>query len=77
MFAAPADGETVTVPQGTPLRNAPRNVLLAYQDPDGVVWLNSFDGNANEFHTTLFNGKNGISLELRCHRNLKTFGSAR
>jgi signal transduction histidine kinase/ligand-binding sensor domain-containing protein len=57
LFAAPADGETVSVPQGTPLRNAPRNVLLAYRDPDGVVWLNSFDGNANEFHTTLFQWK--------------------
>jgi signal transduction histidine kinase/ligand-binding sensor domain-containing protein len=57
IFAASAFGETVRVPQGTPVRNAPRNVLLAYRDPDGVIWLNSFDGNSDLFHATLYQGK--------------------
>jgi signal transduction histidine kinase/ligand-binding sensor domain-containing protein len=57
VLAASAYGEIVRVPQGTPVRNAPRNVILAYRDPDGVIWLNSNDGTSSSFHGTLYQWK--------------------
>ena len=57
IFAASAYGEIVRLPQGTPLRNAPKSVLLAYRDPDGVTWLNNFDGDSSTYHGSLFQWK--------------------
>jgi signal transduction histidine kinase/ligand-binding sensor domain-containing protein len=57
IFAASAYGETVSVPHGVPLRGAPKKILIAYRDPDGVVWLNNFDGTESVNHRSLFQWK--------------------
>jgi len=57
IFAASAYGETVSVPQRAPLRGAPRKILTAYRDPDGVIWLINNDGNESVFHGSLFQWK--------------------
>jgi signal transduction histidine kinase/streptogramin lyase len=67
VFAASAFGEMVRVPQGTPVRNGPRNVLLAYRDPDGVVWLNSNDGNSG----TLFQWQEQHFTKVAVPQNLE------
>lgn len=57
VFAASAFGEMVRVPEGTPVLDAPRNILLACRGPDGVIWLYSNDGNSSQFHWALFQWK--------------------
>jgi len=72
IFAASGSGETVRVPQGAPLRNAPKKVLLAYRDPDGITWLNCFDGNESQFHGSLFEWKLGHLTKVTMPQNLES-----
>jgi signal transduction histidine kinase/ligand-binding sensor domain-containing protein len=71
IFAASAFGEMVRVPLGAALRNAPKNVLQAYRDPDGVTWLNIFDGNESQFHGSLFQWKEGHLTKVAVPQNLE------
>jgi signal transduction histidine kinase/ligand-binding sensor domain-containing protein len=71
MFAASAFGEMVRVPEGNPLRNAPRNVLLAYRDPDGVIWLDNYEGNESQYRAGLFQWKEGHFTKVAVPRNLE------
>jgi signal transduction histidine kinase/ligand-binding sensor domain-containing protein len=71
IFAASAFGETMRLPQGIPAQEAPRNVLLAYRDPDGVIWLNCFDGDGSTFHGTLFQWKDRHLTKLVVPQNLE------
>jgi signal transduction histidine kinase/ligand-binding sensor domain-containing protein len=71
MFVTSENGETVRVPQGAPLRNAPRNIMLAYRDPDGVIWLNCFDGDGSTFHGTLFQWKDAHFTKVAAPQDLE------
>ncbi len=71
IVAASAFGEMARVPHGPPLRNAPKNVLLAYQDRDGVIWLNCFDGDGNHFHGTLGQWKQRHFTKVAVPHNLE------
>jgi signal transduction histidine kinase/streptogramin lyase len=71
IFAASAFGEMVRVPLGTQVRGAARNVLLAYRDSDGVVWMNCFDGDGSTFHTTLFQWKEQHLTKVAVPLNLE------
>ncbi|HEY4355898.1 MAG TPA: two-component regulator propeller domain-containing protein [Acidobacteriaceae bacterium] len=52
--ASSAFGGMVNVTRGTPIPHSPRNVLLAYRDPDdGILWLNTHDESGTAFHGEL------------------------
>jgi signal transduction histidine kinase/ligand-binding sensor domain-containing protein len=71
IFAASAYGETVSVPQGVPLRGAPKKILIAYRDPHGVIWLNNFDGTESVFHGSLFEWKDRHFTKVAVPQNLE------
>lgn len=54
IFAASRNGETVRLPQRAPDQRAPRNVLLAHRDSNGVIWMDCFDGDGSTQHSTIF-----------------------
>jgi ligand-binding sensor domain-containing protein len=71
IFATSAFGQMVRVADGALVRGAPRNVLLAYKDPDGVVWLNCFDGTSSSFHGVLFQWKGRHFTKVALPPNLE------
>jgi hypothetical protein len=61
----------VSLPLGTPVRSAPRNVLEAYRDPEGVVWLICFDGTPIAFHASLFQWTDGHFNKIKLPPDLE------